>query len=420
MADAGDAQSGPATGGISHHRLLGQPHDEEREGPVAAAERVAAGLPSPTQPLGPLGRRFNWRSPFFVGLAAAAGVAVTVGVVQVLMLTAQTLLLIALGLFLAIGLEPAVSWLIDHRVPRWLAVIGVLGGLLLVVAGFVAAAVPALIDQVGRLVEAFPAYITQLGDASTTIGSLNARFHVQDSVEQFLSGNGPGLASGVISVGEAIFSTFFSLLVVLVLTAYFMADMPRVRTVLYRFVPGARRPRAILIGDQVMVKVGGYVLGNVVLSLIAAVATFAWLFAWGVPYPLLLAILFALLDLVPVIGSLVAGALVALSAFSVSVTVGVASVGYFVAYKLVEDYVLTPRVFGTVLRLPALVTVSAILIGGALLGLVGALIALPAAAAITLLVQEVLFPKLDRIGEESGRPPGPGGASSIADAPAAG
>lgn len=389
------ARSAPARR-AGHHRLLGQPHDPDVEGPIADAEAVAGVIGTPRTPLGPLGRRFNWHSAFFIGVAAAAGVAVTIGAVEVLMLAAQTLLLIALGLFLAIGLEPAVSWLINHHFPRWAAVLTVLGGLLLLTAAFIAAAIPALVEQGGRLITNLPQYISQLSDSSTTIGQLNERFHVQQTVQQVLEGGGPGLASGVITVGEAIFGAFSSLLVVVVLTAYFMADLPRVRATLYRFVPAPRRPRAILLGDQIMVKVGGYVLGNVVISVIAAVVTFVWLMAFGIPYPLLLAILFALLDLVPVIGSLVAGGLVALAAFTVSVPVGIATIAYFVAYKLVEDYVLTPKVFGKVLRLPALVTVCAILIGGALLGLVGALIALPTAAAIMLLVQEVLFPRLDR------------------------
>ena len=137
-------------------------------------------------------------------------------------------------------------------------------------------------------------------------------------------------------------------------------------------------------------------LGNLVISVISATATFIWLISFGVPYALLLAILVALLDLIPVVGSAVAGILVALAAFSVSVPIGVATVSFFIAYKFVEDYVLSPRVFGKVLRLPALVTVVAILIGAALLGLVGALVALPIAAGLTLLVQEVLFPRLDR------------------------
>jgi predicted PurR-regulated permease PerM len=279
----------------------------------------------------------------------------------------------------------------------------VLAGLTLLLAGFIAAAIPALVEQGRRLVEAAPQYVAQLSDDSSAIGQLNQRFHLQETVQQIVDGGGPGLASGVISVGEAVFGAFSGLLVVAVLTVYFLADMPRVRTTLYRFMPAPRRPRAILLGDQIMVKVGGYVLGNVVISVISAVVTFVWLIAFGVPYPLLLAILFALLDLIPVIGSLIAGALVALAAFSVSVPVGLATIGYFVAYKLVEDYLLTPKVFGRVLRMPALVTVCAILIGGALLGLVGALVALPTAAAIMLLVQEVVFPRLDRA-HASGEP----------------
>ncbi len=389
-------KSGQPSEPVAHHPRVGQPHDAAAEGPIAQAEAVAATLRTPADPLGPLGRRLNWRSAFLIGLAATAGVAVTVGIIQMLLLAGQVLLLIALALFLAIGLEPAVSWLITHRFPRWAAVFTVLAGLTLLLAGFIAAAIPALVEQGRRLVEAAPQYVAQLSDDSSAIGQLNQRFHLQETVQQIVDGGGPGLASGVISVGEAVFGAFSGLLVVAVLTVYFLADMPRVRTTLYRFMPAPRRPRAILLGDQIMVKVGGYVLGNVVISVISAVVTFVWLIAFGVPYPLLLAILFALLDLIPVIGSLIAGALVALAAFSVSVPVGLATIGYFVAYKLVEDYLLTPKVFGRVLRMPALVTVCAILIGGALLGLVGALVALPTAAAIMLLVQEVVFPRLDR------------------------
>jgi len=305
-----------------------------------------------------------------------------------------------MGLFLAIGLEPAVSWLINHRFPRWAAVLAVFAVMVLILGAFVAAAVPAIVDQGGRLIQDMPGYVRQLDDSSSLLGQLNETIHLKDNVEQLLNASGAGLATGIVSVGETVLSAFSAFIVVLVLTAYFLADMPRVRATLYRFVPAPRRPRAVLLGDQILVKVGGYVLGNVIISIISAVVTFIWLLIFGVPYALLLAILFALLDLIPVIGSLVAGILVALAAFSVSVPVGIATVGYFIAYKFVEDYVLAPRVFGTVLKLPALITVVAILIGAAILGLVGALVALPVAAALMLLTQELLFPRLDR-----GRPP---------------
>ena len=126
-----------------------------------------------------------------------------------------------------------------------------------------------------------------------------------------------------------------------------------------------------------------------------ATATFIWLVSF-VPYPLL-AILVGLFDLIPVIGSAVAGVLVALAALTVSLPVCLATIGFFVAYKFFEDYVLSPKVFGKVLKLPALVrTIVALLIGGALLGIVGALVALPIAAALLLLTQQLLLPRLDR------------------------
>ena len=193
-----------------------------------------------------------------------------------------------------------------------------------------------------------------------------------------------------------VFSALSSTLIVIVLTVYFVADLPRIRANLYRLVPHSRRPRAILLGDEIFAKVGGYVLGNALISLIAGVLTFAFLVIMGVPYALLLAIFVALLDLVPVIGSTLAGTVVCLVALNVSLPVCMATIGFFVAYRLVEDYLLVSRIIGRVVKVPALVTVVAVLVGGALLGIVGALVAIPAAAALLLLAREVVFPRLDR------------------------
>lgn len=185
-------------------------------------------------------------------------------------------------------------------------------------------------------------------------------------------------------------------LVVVVLTVYFLADLPRIRALGYRFVPHARRPRAILIGDDILAKIGGYVLGNLAISAIAGVLTFLWLIIFGVPYAFLLAVLVALLDLVPVVGSTIAGIVVAAVALTVSLPVCVATIAFFVVYRLGEDYFLVPRLIGTAVQVPALVTVVAVLIGAALLGIVGALVAIPAAAALVLIAREVWFPRLDQ------------------------
>ena len=136
-------------------------------------------------------------------------------------------------------------------------------------------------------------------------------------------------------------------------------------------------------------------LGNLLISLIAGALTFTFLAIVKVPYSLLLSILVAILDLVPVIGSTIAGVVVCLVSLSVSLPVCLATIGFFAVYRLVEDYLLVPRIIGRAVKVPAVVTVVAVLLGGALLGVVGALVAIPAAAALLLLVQEVLFPRLD-------------------------
>ncbi|SUA43462.1 pheromone autoinducer 2 transporter [Nocardia africana] len=192
-----------------------------------------------------------------------------------------------------------------------------------------------------------------------------------------------------------------------VLTIYFSANFPRIRHSLYRFFPQSRRPRAILLGDAIFAKVGGYVLGNLLISLITAIATFVWLTVFAVPYPLILSVLVALLDLVPLVGSTVAGLIITAVALTVSLPVSIATAGFFLAMRLLEDYLLVPRIMDRTVRVPAVVTVVAIILGGALLGVLGALLAIPCAAAVLLIVQEVVYPHLDGTTD---RPPADSGA----------
>jgi predicted PurR-regulated permease PerM len=379
-----------------HHDLIGQPHDARAEGTVAEAEKVAADISTEDAPMGRLGPRFNWRSPFFIGLAATAGVAVTVLVLWMFWIASDVFLLIGVALFLAIGMDPAVSFLVKRRLPRWSAVIVVLLVIVAAIAGFIAAAVPAVVTQGQDLVNAAPQWLQQAQDHNSFIGQLNDKFQIQQKVESLLSESGSTIAGGVLGAGEAIFGAVTDFLIIVILTIYFLADMPRIRGLFYRLVPHSRRPRAILIGDDIMAKVGGYVLGNIVISIIAGALTFAWLAIFGVPYALLLAILVALLDVIPVVGSTIAGIAVALVALTVSLPVCLATIGFFVLYRFFEDYVLVPKIIGKAVDVPALVTVVAVLVGAALLGIVGALVAIPISAALLLLGREVVFPRLDQ------------------------
>jgi predicted PurR-regulated permease PerM len=325
-------------------------------------------------------------------MTAAAGVAVTYGLVLVVVGIRDVLILIGLAFFLAIGLEPAVSWLVGRRFPRWVAVLTVFFAVLAAVGGFLAAAIPVVVEQAGQLVTRAPTY---LRDRNSWLGQLNERFHIQDAISTSFSG-GSGLTGGLLGAGQVVFNALTDVLIVVVLTVYFVADLPRIRATMYRVIPHSRRPRAILIGDQIFAKVGGYVLGNLLVSVIAGLLTLTWLLVFGVPYAVLLAITVAVLDLIPVVGSIIGGVLISLVALTVSLPVCLATIGFVILYRLVEDYLLVPKIIGSTVKVPALVTVVAVLLGAALLGVIGALVAIPVAAAGLLLAQEVLYPRLDR------------------------
>jgi predicted PurR-regulated permease PerM len=389
--DGPKPERGPA--GQGHHPRVAQPHSDI-EGPIADAEQRAAQIRSGEHPLGPPGPRFDRRSTFYLGVMASAGVAVTYAAVRVLGSASSALVLIGVAFFLALGLEPAVSRLVNRKMPRWAAVVVVVTVAFVLVAGSVVAAVPPLADQARQFIEQVPHYIRQAQDHSSLIGRLNDRYQIQQRVSDALHGAGGSAFTGLVNVGRAVFGAVSNLVIVAVLTVYFLADMPRIRATLYRFVPNSRRPRAVLIGDEILAKVGDYVFGNVVTSLIAGAATFVWCAAFDVPYPVLLGAFVALLDLLPY-GSSVAGIIVTAVALTVSIPASIATAGFYMAFRLAEDYLLVPKIIGRAVKVPAGVTVVAVLIGGTVLGVVGALIAIPVAAAIQLLTQELLFPTLD-------------------------
>ncbi|GAA5186403.1 AI-2E family transporter [Rugosimonospora acidiphila] len=374
-----------------------QAEPDSRAEIVQAAELEAAELRNDGAVLGSPGRPINRRSPFTIGLFGAAGVGVAYVLARMLVDAASVLVLIGLALFLAIGLDPAVQWLMRRGLPRWAAVAVVALVSVGVVAGFLAAAIPPLAAQGTQFAHELPGYAAQLRDHSTTLGRLDARLHLQDRLDKAVSSLSAGdVFGGLLGAGKVVLSATASTLTVLVLTVYLLADLPRIRRLIYRLIPASRRPRAILLGDEMFTRVGGFVLGNLLTSLIAGVGTFVWLVVFHVPYPVLLAIAVAFLDLVPVVGSTVGGILVSLIALTVSVPVAVATLAFYIVYRLAEDYLIVPKIIGRTVQVSATTTILAVLLGGAVLGFVGALIAIPVAAAIGILLREVAFPRLDR------------------------
>jgi predicted PurR-regulated permease PerM len=374
--------------------------DETSEGwddtRVQEALETAAAVAEETGGLGTPGEPINRRSPFMIGMLAAFGVAVAYGLIELIVGARSVLIIIGLALFIAAGLDPVVGWLVRHRVPRWAAVLVVIGCAAGVAAGFLAAAIPPLAAEATSLAHQIPHYLHDLQDRNSELGKLNVKYHIQDRLTKLVTNGGGSLAGGVLGAGKLVLTTASSMLAIVVLSIYFLAGLPRIKVFAYQLVPHSRRPRAILIGDEILAKVGGYVLGNFITSVIAGLGTYFWLLAFGIPYPLLLGLFVALLDLIPVIGSTVGGAVVSLVALTVSLPVALATLAFYVAYRLAEDYLIVPRIMGRTVQVPAIVSLIAVLIGGVLLGIIGAFVAIPVAAAIRLLVREIAIRRLDK------------------------
>ncbi|MHB8532867.1 MAG: AI-2E family transporter [Solirubrobacteraceae bacterium] len=391
--------SGPAQGApegsqaeeISAELAAEEPSQEILDDIRARAE-AQAGVTTETA-FGEVGQRFDRRAPFFVGFTAALGVACAAALVWAFISAGQVLVLLGLAFFIAVGLDPLVLWMYRRGLPRWASVAIVVLLLLGVVGGFLALAVPVVTEQATTLANDLPGYLKGLDQKNKAFGKLDAKFHIVKGVQKLLKGGGS--FSSVVGFGKAILGFVTSFVLVTVVAIYLLVDMPRVRRALYLAAPRSRRPRMVLLTDEILQRVGGYVLGNLLLSLIAAALTAGWALAFGIPYALLQALLVGLLDLIPIIGSTIGGLIVALVALTVSVPVALATAGFYVFYRFLEDYLLTPRIMRSAVEVPGLLTVIATVLGGALLGIVGALVAIPVAAAVKLLYEQITLPRLE-------------------------
>jgi predicted PurR-regulated permease PerM len=309
----------------------------------------------------------------------------------------STLVLVFLALFIAVGLEPVVAFFTRRNVRRPLAVLIVVFASALIVAAFVWSAISPIEKEINQLSKKIPKWRKEIGSGKGTVGHLAKEFHLS----YYISGAGSSkvtgsLATSALGAGKEVLSATTSFLVVVVLTIYFLAALPAIKRFVAHMVPESRRQRFGLLLDEVLSGVGGYLLGNIVTSFVAGLGTFIWALVLGIPYAVLLALLVALFDLIPVVGSTIAGIVVTLVAVSVSVPTAIATAAFYIAYRFVEDYLLVPRVMRRAVHVSPVVTVLAVIIGGAMLGIIGALVAIPVAAGIKLVLEQSLFPRLDK------------------------
>jgi len=378
-------------------------HDAVREagvngadpGPPDAVEesRHAPQQPPPMESRG--GRRRSWVT---VGFALGLGASLAWLAVQTVLRVGSMLTLILLAVFIAVSLEPLVVWFTRRGLRRGWAVTIVLTGFVVVLGGFLALVIPPVAKEIGALVDAVPGWLEQLHNHQSTIGRLEDRYHlVEKAKEQIGSGSGAsGLAGGVLGAGQMVLSTVTSTVIVITVTLYCMAALPTIKQFGLRFVAASRRERVAGVAEEIMDRTGRFMLGNLVTSGIAGVATFGWCAATGVPYAAALGVFTALMDLIPIVGSTLAGIVVSLVALSVSLPIAIATAVFYVVFRVAEDYLIVPRTMKFAVDVHPLVTVLAVLVGGALLGIIGALVAIPAAVAVGLILDEYVFPKRER------------------------
>lgn len=346
------------------------------------------------------------QNPFRLGLFGGLGVLVAMAIGATVGSLATILTYVGAALFLALGLDPLVTWLEKHKFPRWLAIVTVLVAVAGVFTGLVFAIIPVITEQVQTAIKAVPKLINDFNDGTLRENILHALPWLP--IDSFIKGaqnwlatlDFTGIGGGVLSVGIGIASGVTGGIVVLILMIYFVASLSTLKRSIYQFVPASKRPTFIDLAEQISKAVGRYVIGQGSLGLANGILSFVFLTlvlpAFGMPvkYSALLAFIAFLASLIPLVGT-VSGAVVI--SLLVLIFDGPPTVfwvaGYYLVYMQVEAYFISPRIMSQAVKIPGAVVVIAALAGGTLLGILGALIAIPVAAAIMLIIQQVVVPR---------------------------
>lgn len=343
------------------------------------------------------GAPFERRSPFYIGFFGALGALLAYFLWSALLGIGSVLILIVVSLFLAAGLNPAVEFLERRGLRRSYAVTAVIVAFLGAVALFLVAIVPVITDQVAAISDNAPGWLDEL-ENNKKIQELDDEYQIIDKVKDYVA-NGDfvsGLFGGVLGVGLKILGALFNAFIILVLTLYFLSSLDRTKKALYRLAPASRRQRVSLLGDRIIENVGGYVSGAFIVAMCAGISSLVFLFIVGLgDYAVALAFVVALLDVIPMIGATIGAVVVTAIAFATDVKTGIICATFFLIYQQVENYVIYPRVMSKSVDVPGAVIVIAALVGAGLLGVVGALLAIPTAAAILLIMREVVVKRQD-------------------------
>lgn len=354
------------------------------------------------RPFGQAGRPLNRQSPFYVGFVGAIGVLAAYGLWQAVSSLGTVLTLLTVAIFLTLSLNPVVELLVRRGLPRGGAVAAVFAMVVgvFVLLGFVV--VPPVAQQATELAQNAPLYANEVL-RNPQVQDIDQHYHVvakvQEEVDKRLTDGDfmSQVAGGVLGAGRVVAEGVFSTLTVLVLTLYFLSSLPALKQAVYAVVPASRRPRVISLSEEIMRRVGSYAIGQVAVAAVNAFCAWIMMSIVGIDYAAVLAVAVGFLGLVPMVGATLGAVLVAVVALFDDPKKAVIALIYFVVYQQTENYLVAPRIMQRTVAVPGAVTIVAALIGGTLLGMLGALLAIPAAAGLLLLYDEVLVPRQRRV-----------------------
>jgi predicted PurR-regulated permease PerM len=355
---------------------------------------------SPKVPVdyGMLGKPINQSHPFYFGFIATLGALTAIVLMRALASVSQIFVLILIALFLATGLNPAVEALRKRNMSRSTAVTVIFSSVILFVIFFALVVVPPVISQGTNLIENAPQLLQDLMK-NETINQLNTQFGLIDTLQEKLktiTSDGTLLIStfgGVIGVGKSVLSGFFTALTILVLTLYFITSLPQAVNLGLSLVPASRRDRVGVLTNAIIARVGAFVGSQILIAAMAAVFVVILATVLGLPSPFAIGMIVLVAALIPLIGHFIGATIVTLIALTQSVVIGVIALVAYIVYVQIENYIVTPRIMKRALNVPGAVTIVAALIGSSLLGLVGGLLAVPVAASIILILDEVVIPR---------------------------
>jgi len=371
---------------------------------ISAVTATAAGAPAvvSTYPEPPISRFWaRLDSPFGVGFLLTLGGLGALAIGAAFINLSTIFIYIAFAMFAALGLDPVIKFFERHNVKRGLAVLMVFFVFAVVVIGLLWLVVPTLVAQITSFIDNFPQTVANFQDSDffhwlEGIFGAGLSTLVTDA-ENFLTDpkNIAAIGGGALKIGAGIATAISGGLIVVVLTLYFVLSLSGIKASFVQFAAARNRPKARSMIDQITESVGGYLMGMVILAFCNSVIAFTLHLVLKLPFPLLMGVLAFCITIIPLVGPVLYWITATILALFTSPLSALIFAICYLIYIQIEAYVLTPKVMSKAIEIPGSLVVIGALIGGTLLGLLGALIAIPVTASILLIIKQVFLPRQD-------------------------